>query len=232
MYRILIISLLVCCGQYRLYAQYQPFDNYFSIGYQYSNFGNSLSQSSIEMKRSNKNAVDNENRFTNDRNAYGLVLRYMMSNSKGLTSEFALGNKKVLSKMSYLDSASNAVIAVSTKQRMRYLTYGLHYSTGRWTFGTSLDLGIFSSLKREKGSAITGQSKWYPWFYTQKVLGSGITAKTPVVGWSLSAGFALTKFTQLRIYKQFTAFGMGAELSHSYFSMANWGIELAFTFEG
>ncbi len=182
------------------------------------------------MGQHNQSAMDNGRRFTNDRNAYGLVLRFTLVGNSGLTSEFALGNKKVISKMDYFDSTSMSTVNVTTKQRMRYLTYGLHYTTGRFMFGASLDLGIFASLKKEKGSSIESYNSWHPWFSAPKVFGSGVTAKTPVVGWTLSTSFALSQFTELRVYKQFTAFGMGAELSNKYFSMANWGVELGFTF--
>jgi len=230
MNRLLIIFILLWCFSNRIHAQYERPDSYFSVGYQYSNFGNSLSQSSIEMAQRNENAIDDGSRFTNDRNAYGLVVRYMLVGNSGLTSEFALGNKKVISKMDYFDSTSMSAVNVTTKQRFRYLTYGLHYATGRWIFGAGIDMGFFSSLKREKGSIIESLNSWHPWFSAPKIFGSGVTAKTPVIGWTLSTSFAITPFTELRLYKQFTAFGMGAELSNKYFSMANWGVELGFTF--
>lgn len=209
-------------------AQFERPDNAFSVGYQYSNFGNSLSAAHLQMEGMNQQATDDGSRFTNDRNAYGLVLRYTIKGDRGLVSEFALGNKKVVSSMSYQDTLTNSVLDIRTKQRMRYLSYGLHYSHGSWMIGTSLDLGVFSSLIRQKGGAI--DDAWRPWFYTQKATGGGITGKTPVVGWTIAASYLFTPATELRIYRQFTAFGMGAQLSNSYFSMANWGIELAITF--
>lgn len=229
MFRIITLTIVFCWGVSSANAQFVRPETTYSIGYQYSNFGNSFSAAQIQMNGMNQNAYENK-RFSNDRNAYGLVLRIMLSNSKGLTSEFALGNKKVLSQMSYYDSLNASVIDIKTKQRMRYLSYGLHYATGRFTIGASVDLGIFASLIKLKGTGSETDGSWQPWFNTPKLLGSGITGKTPVVGWSLSAGCMITKYTEVRIYKQFTAFNMGAELSNRYFSMANWGVEFAITF--
>jgi hypothetical protein len=229
MYRLRIILILAWCSTNTLFAQYIRPENSFSVGYQYGNFENSLSQSAIELHQFNQSIPEGSNRFKNDRNAYGLVVRLMLTGNKGLISEIALGNKKVISKAGYFDSTANANINISTKQRFRYLSYGLHYAAGRFTFGASVDLGIFSSLQRSKGSGIEGEEKWHPWFYSPKLSGSGYTGKTPVIGWTLATSVALTQFTELRLYKQFTAFGMGADYSNGYFSMANWGVELAIT---
>jgi len=227
------VLLLLMVGL-RAAAQYERPENSFSVGYQYANFGNSLSSSQIRMAGMNTNVGPGGNRFTNSRNAYGLVLRAMVGGDGRLISEFALGNKKVIADQAYTqfspDSLSSQELNIKTKQRMRYFTYGLHYNLNRFTVGASVDLGMFTSLIRYKGIGGESDGKWLPWFSTPKVFGSGYTGKTPVIGCTLSAAFALTSFTEIRIFKQFTAFGMGADLSDRYFSMSNWGVELAITF--
>jgi len=211
------------------YSQYQRPEQSFSVGYQYANFGNSLSASQVRMEGMNQNVAEGGDRFTNYRNAYGLVLRGMFGNGR-LISEFTLGNKKVISDQVYTDSTNQQEISVKTKQRMRYLSYGLHANLNRFTVGASVDIGMFTSLIRYKGYGGDSDGKFVPWFSTPKIFGSGVTGKTPVIGWTISAAYAVTEYTEIRVFKQFTAFGMGAELSHRYFSMSNWGVELALTF--
>lgn len=225
--KLLIAMLSAFCFQ----AQAQDGNSFMSIGYQYANFGNSFAPSQVRMAASNVSVPAGGNRFTNYQHGYGLVLRATLPGNEKCQMEITLSNKKVISdqtfNMANADSSVLTPIDVKVKTRIRSLSFGGNYFFGNFSIGGSVDLGMFASLQKLSGGNY--DNKWQPWFYTQKVLGSGITGKTPVIGFTVFASYRIAKLVQIRIYKQFTGFGMGAELSDSYFSISNMGAELAFT---
>lgn len=209
-------------------------DAFCTIGYQYAYFGNSLSSNQIQMAGDNMMVPAGGNRYTNYQHGHGLVARLTLPASKGFQLELTIANKKVISDQTYnnynADSSAFTSIDVKTKTRVRALSFGVSFPVKNFSFGGSMDLGVFASLRRYSGIEGESNKKWQPWFSTQKVFGSGITAKTPVVGFTVFASYRIAELLQIRIYKQFTGFGMGAELSGRYFSIANTGVELGFTF--
>jgi hypothetical protein len=204
----------------------------YEIGYQVADFGHSLAASETQMMAMNAVVPDGGNTFSNGSQAFGLVLRGTFPGDKGVFLEFTLANKKVLSNQSYdyytPDSSSFQPLDVFTKQRLRYFSFGAGYAWKRLSASASFDLGTFTSLIRYKGDAF--DNKWQPWYYRPKIFGSGVSGKSPVIGATISLNYLLTRFLELRIHRQFTVFGMGAELSNRYFSLDNWGAELTFRF--
>lgn len=228
--RLMIILLLAWCPS----AWSQDGAGFFSIGYQYAYFGSSLAPAQIRMFDDNTKVPAGGNRFTNYQHGYGLVLRATLPSEGKFQMELTAANKKVVSDQAYnLANADSSVLTpvdVKVKSRIRSFSFGGSYYMGNFSVGGSVDLGVFASMRRFSGEGITHNKKWEPWFYTQKVLGSGVTGKTPVIGFTVFASYRFARLLQLRVYKQFTGFGMGAELSDNYFSISNIGAELAFTF--
>jgi hypothetical protein len=217
-------------------AQTDRSDGCLAVGYQYADFGHSLSASEVQMMSMNTSVPEGGNRFTNGSRAFGLVTRCVLPGDKtgesGFYMEFTLANKKVLADQTYrsyaADSSSFQDLEVSTKQRLRYFSFGTGYAWKRLSVSASADLGVFTSLIRYEGGQYDG--KWQPWFKHKKLFGSGDSGKSPVIASTFSLNYLLTDFLELRIHKQFTAFGMGAGLSNRYFSVGNWGAELTFRF--
>lgn len=207
-------------------------DVYFSIGYQYANFGNSLSNNQISMFTTNQLVAEGGNKATNYQHAYGLVLRLAIAPGGDTDSPFriemALTNKKVLSDQEYettLPDIGPTLINTRYKTRIRALSIGTAYHLGPFALGGSVDIGMFSSLRKFKGIGGEDDGKWVPWFSTPKVFGSGYSGKTPIVGATLHASWFIGQRVELRLYKQFSL-GLAAELSDRYFSLGNVGIEL------
>jgi|GEM_PF-2567900 len=207
-------------------------DVYFSLGYQYANFGNSLSNNQISMFTTNQLVAEGGNKATNYQHAFGLVTRLAIAPGGEENSRFrielALTNKKVLSDQEYettLPDAGLTLINTRYKTRLRVLAIGTSYHLSAFAFGGSLDIGMFSSLRKFKGIGGEDDGKWIPWFSTPKVFGNGYSGKTPVVGATLHASWFIRQRVELRIYKQFTL-GLAGELSDRYFSLGNVGIEL------
>jgi hypothetical protein len=223
----LSILLLFALFALQAWTQFERPDVWYSVGYQYADFGNSLSPATVRMYNFNRSLGPDDKPFENSRHAYGLFGRIMIKGENGFATELSISNKKVISNASHIDSLG-VETDVRTKQRLRSFNIGLHYTRSRFTAGITVDLGAFASFIRYKGGSASG--KYYPWFYAPKIFGSGYTAKSPVIGCTISAGAALSKHVDARIYKQFTAFGMGGDLSDRYFSLSNWGVELALTF--
>jgi hypothetical protein len=208
-------------------------DVYFSIGYQYARFGSSLSNNQISMFTTNQLVAEGGNKATNYQNAFGLVIRMAVSPGDAdsqFRMEFSLTNKKVLADQSYqttLPDTGPVQIDTRYKTRIRMLSMGTSYHLGAFALGGSLDMGMFSSLRKFKGIGGEDEGKWIPWFSHPKIFGSGYSGKTPIVGATLHASFTIRQRVELRVYKQFSL-GLPATLSDRYFSLGNVGLELNF----
>lgn len=215
-------------------AQIARDDAAISIGYQYANFGSSFPAAEIDLMVKNASMSEGSKHFSNARHGMGALVRLTMPFNNadgGFSLDFTLGNKRVSDEAQYdsynSDSSVVTPTTVSTKLRFRYLSMGTTFAWKRLSLGASMDMGMFASLIRYRyeGGA---DAKWQPWFTSPKIFGGGYTGKSPVIGATFSAGFLLTGFLELRVFRQITLFGTGATLSDRYFSIGNWGAELSF----
>lgn len=235
----LFICLILSCASFTVFipaghAQISRKAAALSIGYQYADFGHSMPAAEIDLLLRNASIPDGGNKFTNVRHGMGAVVRLTMPYAKeggGFAIDLTLGNKRVSDQARYdtynADSSVAIATTVGTRLRYRYLGIGANYAWKRFSLGASADLGMFASLIRYKYEG-GSDPKWQPWFSSPKVFGSGYTGKSPVISGTLSAGFLLTHFLELRVSRQVTLFGMGATLSDHYFSINNWSAELTF----
>lgn len=227
-----LLFLASFCVALQVGAQDRP--GFVSIGYQYAYFGNSLASNQVRMAGENKSVAPGGNKATNYQHGYGLVLRGTFPSENNFQVELTASNKKVMADRSYqmanADSSAFTPIDVKLRTRIRSFSVGGSYFIKNFSIGGSVDLGIFASYQKYSGIEGESNKKWIPWFMTPKVIGGGYTGKTPVLGFSLFASYRIAQTIQLRVYKQFTGFGLGAELSDNFFSISNIGAELAFTF--
>lgn len=133
-------------------------------------------------------------------NQFNSLLAYTEFEGSGLTAEVGLALRR---------SATDAVYTVLVtggveeerreKVKLRYnevfLTVGYRGPGSKLYLGVAFDIGMFSAWRK------VNDGKWSPWFYSFKILGGDVTAKTPCAAVSLVASYDISYFT-LRVYSQ------------------------------
>jgi hypothetical protein len=123
-------------------------------------------------------------------------------------------------KYSYDNGVGTPIIQEHEKVRVRYnaLTWGVGYRFEKLpmlTLGACLDIGI---LRTQIKLGSQDDNKWYPWFYSFKIFGSGVKPNTPVATWGLYASFDLGPIS-FRLNRNFTL--LDGDLNSQTFKYTN-----------
>lgn len=154
-----------------------------------------------------------DDRFTPLQTFRGLSIGPEIESGSGMRVELIFTTRKNTSdcKYTYDTGEGTPVIQHHERVRIRYnaLTFGYGYKfekLRRLTVGTNMDIGILRTEKKVLSE--DGDGKWYPWFYSFKILGDGIKPNAPVATWGLYFNYDLGPL-QFKFNKNFSVLDGG-----------------------
>lgn len=81
-------------------------------------------------------------------------------------------------------------VRMSTNMYFFSVGYRPTFAKSKFQVGASMDLGFLKTRIKTKDPNVN-DSKWKPWFYTQKVLGDGVTGNTPIAAYGFYTSYDL-----------------------------------------
>jgi hypothetical protein len=183
--------------------------NSFRIGPSYGKYFYHQSGPEIYMYRVNNGYAEGTARILEVTDKFGTVNDFM-----GLTAAYevavydnmsvelgwSMRRKATDARYTYDNGPNTPVIdhyeKVKMSSNMAFMTIGYRPAKApALMFGIGMDLGFLRTKRKIVDDTDSNSGKWAPWFYSVKVFGDGVTAKTPIACYSFVVSYDFSVFT-------------------------------------